>query len=82
MFLTLVISGKNAPYIDGQWLECPLHWWSVRRMSYTLVTSGSKNVPYIGSQCEKKCPLHRWSLGGRISPTLGVSDKNNALYIV
>ncbi|CAI9538161.1 unnamed protein product [Staurois parvus] len=60
MFLTLVISGKNAPYIDGQWLECPLHWWSVRRMSYTLGLSveriyltlvvSRKNVPYIGSQ--------------------------------
>ncbi|CAI9580426.1 unnamed protein product, partial [Staurois parvus] len=25
----LVVSGKNVPYIGGQWEECPLHWWSV-----------------------------------------------------
>ncbi|CAI9604032.1 unnamed protein product, partial [Staurois parvus] len=47
MFLTLVVSGKNAhltlgvsgknvPYIGGQWEECPLHWGSVGRMSLTL----------------------------------------------
>ena len=37
---------KNAPYIGGQWEECSLHWWSVGRMSLTLVVS-EKNVPYI-----------------------------------
>ncbi|CAI9611504.1 unnamed protein product [Staurois parvus] len=66
MFLTLVISGKNVPYIGGQWEECPLHWWSVGRMSLTLGSVGrmsltlvvsGKNVPYIGGQWEE-CPLH------------------------
>ncbi|CAI9533420.1 unnamed protein product [Staurois parvus] len=62
MSLTLVISGKNVPYIGDQWKECPLHWWSVGRMSLTLVISG-KNVSYIGSV-------------GRMSLTLVVSGKN------
>ncbi|CAI9592151.1 unnamed protein product [Staurois parvus] len=56
MFLTLVFSGKNVPYIDGQWEECLLHWCSVGRMSLTLMVSG-KNVPYIGVQWEE-CSLH------------------------
>ncbi|CAI9591733.1 unnamed protein product, partial [Staurois parvus] len=63
MSLTLVISGKNVPYIGNQWEECPLHWRSVGRMSLTLVISG-KNVL-----------LHWWSVG-RMFLTLVVSGKN------
>ncbi|CAI9554769.1 unnamed protein product, partial [Staurois parvus] len=77
MPLPLVASGKNAPSIGGQWEECPLHCWSVGRMSLTLGVSG-KNVPYICDQWEE-CPLHWWSVG-RMSLTLGVSGKN-APYI-
>ncbi|CAI9544071.1 unnamed protein product [Staurois parvus] len=46
MPLTLVVSGKNVPYIGG----------SVGRMPLTLVISG-KNVPYIGGHWEE-CSLH------------------------
>ncbi|CAI9578202.1 unnamed protein product [Staurois parvus] len=53
MPLTLGVSGKNVPYIGGQWEECPLHWGSVGRMSLTLGVSG-KNVPYIVGQWEKE----------------------------
>ncbi|CAI9567733.1 unnamed protein product [Staurois parvus] len=64
MPLTLVISGKNAPYIGGQWEECPLmppsHWWSVGKMPLTLGVSG-KNFPYIGGHWEE-CSLHWWSV--------------------
>ncbi|CAI9532370.1 unnamed protein product [Staurois parvus] len=56
MLLTLVVSGKNDPYIGGQCEECSLHWWSVRRMFITMETS-RKNVPYIGGQWED-CFLH------------------------
>ncbi|CAI9537591.1 unnamed protein product [Staurois parvus] len=56
MFHTLVISGKNVPYIGGQWEECPLHCRSVGRMLLKLVFSG-RNVPYIGAQWEE-CSLH------------------------
>ncbi|CAI9586928.1 unnamed protein product [Staurois parvus] len=73
MFLTLVISGKNVPYIGGQWEECSLHWWSVGRMSLTLVISG-KNATYFGDQWEEY-PLHWWSVG-RMLLTLVVSGKN------
>ncbi|CAI9615581.1 unnamed protein product, partial [Staurois parvus] len=37
------VSGKYAPYIDGQWKEYSLHW--------------GENVPYIGDQGEE-CSLH------------------------
>ncbi|CAI9584113.1 unnamed protein product [Staurois parvus] len=46
MLLTLVISGKNAPYIGGQWEECSLHSWSLGRMLLTFVVIG-KNAPDI-----------------------------------
>ncbi|CAI9574557.1 unnamed protein product [Staurois parvus] len=49
MPLTLVVSGKNVPYIGGQWEERSLYWWSVRRMFLILVVS-EKNVPYIDGQ--------------------------------
>ncbi|CAI9565705.1 unnamed protein product, partial [Staurois parvus] len=62
MLLTLVISGKNVPYIGGQWEECPLHWWSVW-----------KNASYIGDQWEE-CPLH-WGSVGRMSLTLVIMGK-------
>ncbi|CAI9544072.1 unnamed protein product, partial [Staurois parvus] len=70
MSLTLLISGKDiAPYIGDQWEkmsltlvikweECPLHWWSVGRMSLTFGDQWEecfltlviqwKNAPYIG----------------------------------
>ncbi|CAI9586648.1 unnamed protein product [Staurois parvus] len=56
MLLTLLVIGKNAPYIAGHWEECPLHWWSLGRMPLTLVISG-KNAPYIGNQWEE-CSLY------------------------
>ncbi|CAI9609914.1 unnamed protein product, partial [Staurois parvus] len=72
MSLTLVVGGKNVPYIGGRWEECPLHWGSVGRMSLTLMI-GRKNVPYIGGRWEE-CPLHWWSVG-RMSLTL-IGRKN------
>lgn len=66
--LSLVVSCKNAHYIDVQWEECPLDWCSVGRMPTTLVFSG-KNVYYIGVPREEpssiggqleECPLHWW----------------------
>ncbi|CAI9572267.1 unnamed protein product, partial [Staurois parvus] len=74
MSLTLVVSGKNVPYIGCQWEECPLHWWSGGRMPLTLVVSG-KNVPYVGGQWEE-CPLH-WRSVRRMSLTLEVSGKGD-----
>ncbi|CAI9581542.1 unnamed protein product [Staurois parvus] len=56
MLLILVVSGKNAPDIDGQWEECSLHWWPVGRMLLKLMGSG-KNAPYIGGQWGE-CSLH------------------------
>ncbi|CAI9546014.1 unnamed protein product [Staurois parvus] len=64
MALTLVISGKNVPYICGQWQECSLHQWTVQRMLFTLVVRGKnvlilvvseRNATYIGCQWEKRC---------------------------
>ncbi|CAI9613709.1 unnamed protein product [Staurois parvus] len=52
MLFSLLVSGKNAPYIGGQWEECPLHWWSMERMPPTLVVNGN-NAPYIGGQLER-----------------------------
>ncbi|CAI9576726.1 unnamed protein product, partial [Staurois parvus] len=62
MSLTLVISGKNAPYIGDQWEECPLHWcqW--------------EECPLHWCQWEE-CPLH-WCSVGRMSLTLVISGKN------
>ncbi|CAI9624587.1 unnamed protein product, partial [Staurois parvus] len=48
MSFTLVVSGKNVPYIGGQWEECPLHWWSVGRMLLTLVASGENVLTSVG----------------------------------
>lgn len=65
MSLYLVVSGKDIPYIVGQWEECsfrdecpyiggkrknaPYIDGSMVRMLLTLAASG-KNVPYIGRQ--------------------------------
>lgn len=43
---SLVVNGKNVLHVGGRWEECPLHWRSVGRMSFTLVFG--KNDPYIG----------------------------------
>ncbi|CAI9599540.1 unnamed protein product [Staurois parvus] len=68
MFLALVVSGKNVPYIGGQWEECSLHWWSVGRTS-----------PYIDGQWEE-CSLNWWSVG-RMFLTLVVSEKNAPYFV-
>lgn len=44
-FLTMVFSGKNVLYINGQWEDYLLHWWSLGTMLL-----GGKNVPYIGGE--------------------------------
>ncbi|CAI9576119.1 unnamed protein product [Staurois parvus] len=90
MLLTLVVSGKDAPNIGGQWEGCSLHCWSVGRTTLILVMSG-KDAPYIAGQWEE-CPLLRWSVGSILpihwwsvlgkSSTLMVSSKNTPLMMV
>ncbi|CAI9561859.1 unnamed protein product, partial [Staurois parvus] len=51
MLLTLMVNGKNAPYISGQRKECFLRWWSLGRMLLTLVVNG-KNSPVSGKNVQ------------------------------
>ncbi|CAI9602683.1 unnamed protein product, partial [Staurois parvus] len=61
MLLTLVVSGKNAPYIGGQWGEYSLHWWSGGwgECSLHWWSARGAKAPYIDDQ-RKECSLHWW----------------------
>ena len=64
MYFTLVVGGKNVPYIvqyidcqwkdiGSQWGECPpLYWQPVGRMPLILMVIGM-NAPYISGQWEE-----------------------------
>lgn len=82
MYLMLVVIGKIASYIGGQWEKCKncgqwedftFNWWLLRRRPLTWMVNVN-NVPYIGGQWEE-CNLCWWSLG-RFLLTLMVNGKN------